>query len=109
MKKVRMNISHFRFILYNLKIFGEIVTTWLNKHCSNFLVQIISLFHNYPNNVKDLIDIFCLQVYDYHRLTKKATELLINCFENHFLFQEKKEFTLIISRRSKIFAMYSQA
>ena len=26
MKKVWMNISHFRFILYNLKIFGEIVT-----------------------------------------------------------------------------------
>ena len=29
MKKVRMNISHFRFILFNLKIFGEIVTTFL--------------------------------------------------------------------------------
>ena len=27
MKKARMNISHFRFILFNLKIFGEIVTT----------------------------------------------------------------------------------
>ena len=25
MKKARMNISHFRFILFNLKIFGEIV------------------------------------------------------------------------------------
>ena len=31
MKKVRMNISHFRFILFNLKIFGEIATTFL-KH-----------------------------------------------------------------------------
>ena len=26
MKNARMNISHFRFILFNLKIFGEIVT-----------------------------------------------------------------------------------
>ena len=30
MKKARMNISHFRFILFNLKIFGEIVTTLKN-------------------------------------------------------------------------------
>ena len=38
MKKARMNISHFRFILFKLKIFGEIVTTnkkTLNK-CSHF-------------------------------------------------------------------------
>ena len=28
MKKVQMNISHFCFILFNLKIFGEIVTTF---------------------------------------------------------------------------------
>ena len=28
MKKVRMNISHSRFILFKLKIFGEIVTTF---------------------------------------------------------------------------------
>ena len=27
MKKARMNISQFRFILFNMKIFGEIVTT----------------------------------------------------------------------------------
>ena len=27
LKKARMNISHFYFILFNLKIFGEIVTT----------------------------------------------------------------------------------
>ena len=27
MKNARMNISHFRFTLFNLKIFGEIVTT----------------------------------------------------------------------------------
>ena len=31
MKKARMNISHFRFILFNLKIFGEIVTTNLQS------------------------------------------------------------------------------
>ena len=29
MKKARMNISRFRFILFNLKIFGEIVTTFI--------------------------------------------------------------------------------
>ena len=29
MKKARMNISHSRFILFKLKIFGEIVTTKL--------------------------------------------------------------------------------
>ena len=28
-KKARMNISHFRFILFNLKICGEILTTFL--------------------------------------------------------------------------------
>ena len=28
MKEARMNISHFRFILFDLKIFGEIVTTY---------------------------------------------------------------------------------
>ena len=38
MKKAWLNISHFRFILFNLKIFGEIVTTcseWLEPvtHC----------------------------------------------------------------------------
>ena len=27
MKNAPMNISHFRFIFFNLKIFGEIVTT----------------------------------------------------------------------------------
>ena len=37
MKKARMNISHSRFTLFKLKIFGEIVTTkilcvyWLGK------------------------------------------------------------------------------
>ena len=31
MKKAWMNISHFRSILFNLKIFGEIVTTYLKS------------------------------------------------------------------------------
>ena len=31
MKNARMNISHFYFILFNLKIFGEIVTTGQNS------------------------------------------------------------------------------
>ena len=30
MKKARMNISHFRFILFTLKIFGKIVITNAN-------------------------------------------------------------------------------
>ena len=32
MKKARMNISHSRFILFKLKIFGEIVTTLQESH-----------------------------------------------------------------------------
>ena len=38
MKKARMNISHYRFILFNLKIFGEIVTT--KKFDDLFIVEI---------------------------------------------------------------------
>ena len=34
MKKVRINISHSRFILLKLKIFGEIVTTISNRRNS---------------------------------------------------------------------------
>ena len=33
MKKARMNISHSRFILFKLKIFGEIVTTEIISKC----------------------------------------------------------------------------
>ena len=36
MKKARMNISHFRFILFILKIFGEIVTTFIFRPCRLF-------------------------------------------------------------------------
>ena len=43
MKKARMNISHFCFILFNLKIFGEIVTTF------NF---IIAKYKSYPDSNK---------------------------------------------------------
>ena len=35
MKKARMNISHSRFILSKLKIFGEIVTTLKLTHCGS--------------------------------------------------------------------------
>ena len=35
MKKARMNISHSRFILLKLKIFGEIVTTFFKIIVSN--------------------------------------------------------------------------
>ena len=40
MKKARMNISHFRFILFNLKIFGEIVTTLFK------IIKKIKCLHN---------------------------------------------------------------
>ena len=47
MKKVRMNISYFRFILFNLKIFGEIVIT--------IQILIVSkqlpLFHSYATKI----------------------------------------------------------
>ena len=43
MKNARMNISHSRFILSKLKIFGEIVTTYLKfilfSICQLFAVQ----------------------------------------------------------------------
>ena len=49
MKKARMNISHSRFILFKLKIFGEIVTTYTllqNKNDKlNFGSDSASLFH----------------------------------------------------------------
>ena len=38
MKKARMNISHSRFILFKLKIFGEIVTTLFK---CNYLIEIL--------------------------------------------------------------------
>ena len=46
MKKARMNISHFRLILFNLKIFGEIVTTLILLLCSNSVVS-LSLLGKY--------------------------------------------------------------
>ena len=55
MKKARMNVSHFRFILFNFKIFGEIVTTKIlysytyskitpTTWCYTILVNTFSLF-----------------------------------------------------------------
>ena len=54
MKKARMNISHFRFILFNLKIFGEIVTT-------------AKIWNAIPNHIKSL---------SYSKFLKKYKELL---------------------------------
>ena len=50
MKKARMNISHFRFILLNLTIFGEIVTTYgismkVWKIVFHFILKV---FHSIP-------------------------------------------------------------
>ena len=42
MKKARMNISHFRFILFNLKIFGEIVTT--NQLCYSYSLSSVQYY-----------------------------------------------------------------
>ena len=42
MKKARMNISHSRFTLFKLKIFGEIVTTfedWLCKKLTSLEID----------------------------------------------------------------------
>ena len=39
MKQAQMNISHFRFILFNLKIFGVIVTTFLNLELPGIAVS----------------------------------------------------------------------
>ena len=46
MKKARMNISHSRFILSKLKIFGEIVTTNLiMDYCIALLLKRTILLH----------------------------------------------------------------
>ena len=52
MKKARMNISHSRFILFKLKIFGEIVTTIVLLHIkwtSNYLITEIIIYIDIGN------------------------------------------------------------
>ena len=46
MKKARMNISHSRFILSKLKIFGEIVTTFILYAVHHFttILAIMTVF-----------------------------------------------------------------
>ena len=66
MKKARMNISHSRFILFKLKIFGEIVTTL--KHCATDYLQESIALHK-PS-----------AAYDFHRncdllLLEKTSQL----------------------------------
>ena len=46
MKKVRMNIFHSRFILFNLKIFGEIVTPNFVSQIKSFLDCALASDHN---------------------------------------------------------------
>ena len=58
MKKARMNISHFRFVLFNLKIFGEIVTT---------LKKTFSLFNNEVKNCKGRVKSACFGVVNFSR------------------------------------------
>ena len=53
MKKARMNISHFRFIFFSLKIFSEIVTTF-------FLL----LFFTVALNFEDRMVIFAASMPD---------------------------------------------
>ena len=43
MKKERMNISHSRFSLFKLKIFGEIVTTFINTDSNLTQTQMLTL------------------------------------------------------------------
>ena len=55
MKKARMNISHIGFILFNLKIFGKIVTTFI----LNSLIFATSIkenqFFSLPHEANSLI------------------------------------------------------
>ena len=48
MKKARMNISHSRFILFKLKIFGEIATTIfkLVNLTSEYFFHLTFFIHN---------------------------------------------------------------
>ena len=48
MKNARMNISHFRFILFNLKIFGEIVTTKKKKKVFGLKMLISQCHFDWP-------------------------------------------------------------
>ena len=53
MKKARMNISHSRFILFKLKIFGEIVTTKLKSE-NHSSVLILSAFFSVLNFTSEI-------------------------------------------------------
>ena len=46
MKKARMNISHSRFILSKLKIFGEIVTTLLLLLTMKLYMKLLAALNN---------------------------------------------------------------
>ena len=61
MKKVRMNISHFHFILCNLKIFGEIVIPYF----IGFLIKLNIDQNKYSRPI----------VYLYYQLCVISTEL----------------------------------
>ena len=50
MKKARMNSSHFRFILCNLKIFGEIVTTNDKTQLLTYL-NFCNQIYNHPSTI----------------------------------------------------------
>ena len=68
MKKVRIDISHFRFILLNLKIFGEIVTTCL-----------LCIFI-----------LFCLVTGQHQMLT--IGQILYRLFDDHLMFFDRLMF-----------------
>ena len=64
MKKARMNISHSRFILFKLKIFGEIVTTKL-KFKIHSSVSILTAFFGVLDFTRIIFDFVCLfDLYD---------------------------------------------
>ena len=66
LKKARMNISHFCFILFNLKIFGEIVTTLkLNSRTHEL---------NFPSDVAEV------------KVGKLKPPLTPVCITGHFTF-----------------------
>ena len=82
MKKARMNISHFGFILFNLKIFGKIVTTFilisLIFATSIKENQFFSLPHEANSLIskKRLVSITIFQIYIY--CVQRASEIASN-------------------------------
>ena len=84
MKKARMNISHSRFILFKLKIFGEIVTTFtLIAHCSA-LHEVVYKWYQFSRIAVFKKDqLFFLTNHDQELLWR--TRVAMQHYETHFI------------------------